>query len=384
MATNADPTVAAAAASLASVDAAADDAFDQAITELPTPTPEVQLPSAAEAPAQTAKEPEPGSDPAEAPTVAAGTSDEPEEYRNLLTKFNGDKGAAAKWSWENNNRAAQLAKEKAELEERLKALEPASNAEVKTPPAPEIPADLRRYDDKIRVTQDTYRNTATQFSQWKAQAEKLETEISDIVRKLGSRDLTLDRDALNDQLVQAYEKRDAANHNQSVLQDRLDALNEKWEELTHNRALAERLVAQERFVIEAREAKARSEEDAQVAAIRTQFNGTIDKLTADTSLVPEALAGRAKSYVIRAVKAQLADNLPIADIEKFTRDEITEFMAAAKAFHSAQSTEYAKLKQADAAMNAPTGPKAVASETKAPRADWTPAQWDQYLENAQL
>lgn len=388
MATNADPTVAAAAASLASVDAAADDAFDQAITELPTLASEVPPPSTTEAPAQTEKAQEAGSPPvADAPVVAAPSLPPAgsEERRNLLAKFNGDEDAAAKAYWETNNRASELARKLAEYEEKYGKDAGSPPAQAAPTPAPvEIPADLKRYDDKIRATEETYSKTHTEFIKWKAEGARLDKEINGIFRQLSSRDLTLDKEALTEKLTQANAEREAVQYEIGTLQDRLNGLNDKWEDLKHNRGLAERLVAQERFVIEAREAKARSEEDAQVAAIRTQFNGTIDKLTADTSLVPEALAGRAKSYVIRAVKAQLADNLPIADIEKFTRDEITEFMAAAKAFHSAQSTEYAKLKQADAAMNAPTGPKAVASETKAPRADWTPAQWDQYLENAQL
>jgi hypothetical protein len=369
-----------------SADAKAEAAFEKAMAEQVPQATEVPPPSPAEPKAETEQAQEAGSPPvADAPVAApslppAGS----EERRNLLAKFNGDEDAAAKAYWETNNRNAEMARKLAEYEAKYgKDASPAP--EAAQPPTPvEIPAELKRYDEKLRATEATYRTTHEEFKQWKAEGTRLDKEINGIFRQLSSRDLTLDKDALTEKLTQLNAEREAVTYNLGTLQDRLNGLNEKWEDLSHNRGLAEKLVAQERYITEAREAKARSEEDRVVESIRSQFNGTIDKLTSDATLVPTGLAAACKKHVLRAVKAQLADGVPIADIDKFTRDEIADFLAPAKEYHSVQSAEYAKLKQADAALSAPTGSKAVASETKRPSSDWTPEQWDKHLENVQL
>ena len=363
----------------------AGDAFEKSLSESsPSPAVEVQPQAPVEEP-KTEQAQEAGSPPVAEAAVAAVPSDEPEEYRNLLAKFNGDKGAAAKSWWETNNRAAEMARKVAEYEEKLKAQPASPAAEAPKPPAPEdIPAELKRYDDKLRATETSYRTTKEQHGQLDAEGKRLEQEIGKVVRQLASRDLTLDRDALNQKLVELHEQRAEVTGYLTTMGQSLAAMADRWEDLTHNRQLTERLLFQEREIREAREAKARTEEQSVVESIRTQFNSTIDKLTSDATLVPAALSEKCKKHVIRAVKAQLADNEPIADIDKFTRDEIAEFMAPAKDYHSVQSAEYAKQKQADAALSAPTGANAVASETKKPNADWTKEQWERHIEQVQL
>ncbi len=103
---------------------------------------------------------ETGTDPVETDESDAGTDpveaqpadEEPEDYRKALDKFGGDKGKFASEFWQAKNALSQAAKEKKQLEARLKELEgrtrqPEKPAAPPTPPEPH--PDLKRIDERI-------------------------------------------------------------------------------------------------------------------------------------------------------------------------------------------------------------------------------------------
>lgn len=96
---------------------------------------------------ETTDAPEAGTDP-----VEAQPADEPEEYRKALEKVGGDKAKLASEYWQAKNAASALAKEKRQLEERLKALEGQPRQPLKPevpPPPPQPHPDIEKLDKRI-------------------------------------------------------------------------------------------------------------------------------------------------------------------------------------------------------------------------------------------
>ena len=360
-----------------SIDSAADAAFAKALADQAQT--ETESPSVPDEPKTETQEA--GSPPTtEAAPVTAPTPEDSPEWKNLLSKY-GDKNAAAKQYWETNNRAAQLAKEKAELEEKLKAFEASPAAKpVATPEPSPAPAELQRVDVKIRATEEKYRNINGETQKYTQENTRLGQEIGKIVKQLASGDLSLDRDQLQAKLVDAYNEKAAVENYLDTLGERAELLNDKWQDLQSQREMYTRVLTQERELQAAREAKERDHEDIEVKSIRTQWDAIAEKVSKDAALIPASMAPRFLTRLKRETLAELASQEPITDYEKFARQVAADFMDPAKEFHQAQSATYAKQKAQDAATSAPTGAPALASETKRPRSEWTPQQWDKYHE----
>jgi hypothetical protein len=177
--------------------------------------------------------PETGTDPDE-----AQAADEPEDYRKLLDKFGGDKGKVANEFWQAKNALSAAAKEKRELEARLKELE----GRTRQPAQPEKPAeppqphpDIKRLDERI-----------TAFSQRGTEIEAEQRQIlidlgnATVERQVRERQLKAGEEFLSPEVKaemraelrawEAEEKRLQREFRQNELtkvdvQDRLDRLN---------------------------------------------------------------------------------------------------------------------------------------------------------------
>lgn len=381
------------AASSDAADAAFDSAFTSEIakveTAAPEPVKEGSTPSetASGTPASTETASAVGSTPpAEAVPVAPGTEDAP-EYQNLLAKYGGDKNAAAKSYWETAKSASQLKAERDALAQEIAALKAGSTPapkEIAKTPEPEVPSDLRWYDENIRAVENAYLETTKEKKEWGNRDKQLDVQIRDLRRKLSSNDLSLDKDALNTQLIAALDDKDAISNYLASLDAQIKSQDKEWVGLKQNRSFAAKVLEQDKALTEAREAKAREQEEHETSQFQTQWFGTIDKVAKDASIIPADLSQGFQKYVKQAGKAYVADGTPILDVEKFVRDSALEYVGEVKKFHEAQSRLYGQQKKADASVEAPTGANAFASETKRQRADWTQEQWAAYEEQIQL
>jgi hypothetical protein len=381
---------------LAALNEAADAAFDSAFTTEAakpttdagsTPVPEPAKPESTET-AQVA-----GSTPvAESQPVAPETQDAP-EYQNLLAKYGGDKNAAAKSYWETAKTAAQLTKEKEELAAKLATYE----AQGSTPKpqqteqaVKEIPTQLRWYDDRIRETETNFAKTqaerATYTNVEDGLGPRLDAEISSLRRQLTSRDLTIDKDALNDRLIQALDDREKVTNYVAHLDQKLRGFDKEWQGYKENRSIREAILEQAKEIQATREAKAKEQEDRETSQFHETWFGTIDKVSKDQSVVPQigSLPTKFVAFVKAMGMAEVANGNPIADVDKFVRQCAADFLSTSTEFHQAKAAEYGKLKKDDARIEGPKGSDALASETKKARADWTKQQWEQYEAQIEL
>lgn len=322
-------------------------------------------------------------------TPPVASTDEAVEWKNLVAKFNGDQNAAAKAYWETNNRASQLSREKEELAAKLAAYEKAASPAAPEAPKPapqDLPIELKRYDEKIRSVETNFAVTQKEKATYVQEGNRLDGVIRTLTRQLGSNKLDLDREDLTLKLTEAISERDAVSNYVAELDRRLYSFDEKWQELKENREIRAAILEQKKELEAAREAKARSDEEAQssqyIAKFQTDWNSTIDKVSKDTSVIPAVLSQRFEKFVRMLGKAFVADGQPIEDVNAFVLDAAKDFVAGAKDFHSAQSAQYAKEKINDAKTDSPKD--AMATETKRGRSDWTPQQWRDFEPNIEL
>ena len=372
---------------------AADAAFDAAFqTEIAKPEPAAEAvgstptPEPAETKSTETAEVAGSTPVAEAKPVAPEAQDTP-EYQNLLAKYGGDKNAAAKSYWETVKATAQLAKEKEELAAKLAAYEAQGStpkAEQAQQAVKEIPTELRRYDEKIRSVETEFQATQKERGKYVTEGERLDNVLLALDSELNSNDLTVDRDEVTRKIVTAMRERRAVSNYVAHLDSKLKGFDYTWQDLTDRRAMREAILEQAKELQTAREAKARFEEDQEVVSFKGTWDGTIEKVSKDPTIIPAVLSAKFDKYVRALGMAHVATGKPIEDVDKFVRDAAVEYMSGAKEFHQVQSTEYAKLKKDDAKTSSPEGGAALASETKRPRSDWTQAQWAAYEESIQL
>lgn len=144
-------------------------------------TTEVESPSAEDSPAETESPSAPSdevkADEAESPSTKAAEEDaEPEEWKNFLRKFNGDKGKAAKHYWDSQKSNAQLAKEAKEAKELKAKLEAIEKAKSEKPAEP--PAALKEVDEYITARNKALEKTLPQqelklFNDYRAQEKEI-------------------------------------------------------------------------------------------------------------------------------------------------------------------------------------------------------------------
>src|SRR5688572_18609694 len=166
---------------------------------------EVESPSTEEAPADVPESPsgetsdEAKTEEAESPSAKAAEADaEPEEWKNLLKKYNGDKGQAGKAYWKSVNDAAALAKENKELKAYREAAEKA-----KTEKPAEPHPTLKQVDDAITalskaIQADLPRQEIELFKELR----QYEKNIAVLEDKVANADIT-EKDALEVKLDNA-------------------------------------------------------------------------------------------------------------------------------------------------------------------------------------
>jgi hypothetical protein len=164
--------------------------------------------------------------------------------------------------------------------------------------------------------------------------------------------LTIDKDALNDRLIQALDDREKVTNYVAHLDQKLRGFDKEWQGYKENRSIREAILEQAKEIQATREAKAKEQEDRETSQFHETWFGTIDKVSKDQSVVPQigSLPTKFVAFVKAMGMAEVANGNPIADVD----------------------------------IEGPKGSDALASETKRPRADWTRQQWDQYEAQIEL
>lgn len=367
---------------------AADDKFDAAaqgdtaaVPAVPEPATPAASPAAAE---PVVKAQEVGSTP---PAEAKTTAETSPEWTNLLAKYKGDQNAAAKAYWETNNRASQLAKERDELAEKLKAVQaPGSTPAPQAQPTPvaQLVPELQRYEQKILSVEKTYLAKHKEHETYSTARATVKQQIAGLRRQLASNDISLDRDKLTADLMGALAQEDGIEQYLLSLENDMTSIDERWQELQMNQETVKRTLALERAAQEDREAKAQAQEQQQTEAFRTEWFGTIDRISKDATLVPAKHAERFVKLVKQAGMAHVAAGTPIENTEAFIKEQAAEFRSTLEAERQEAVAAYSQQKIQDSTLQAPTGKTALAPETKSPRKDWTRKDWDAHEENIVL
>lgn len=99
--------------------------------------------------------------------------DEPEEWRNLVKKYNGDKAAAGKAFWETQNYASQVRRENEELKQRLAGL-----TQPPEPEAEELAPDLQVLDERLSALKEQIDGHPKRLTELGIKANQLQIEIA--------------------------------------------------------------------------------------------------------------------------------------------------------------------------------------------------------------
>lgn len=238
-----------------------------------TDAPEVESPSAEETPADVPESPseqpsdETKATETESPSAKAAEEDaEPEEWKNLVKKYGGDKEKAGKAYWKAVNDNAQLAKENKELKAKWEAAEKA-----KSEPAQPHPT-LKQVDDYITaLTKDVEKTLPNQeakhYQEYQAALKavhELEYELKQAEKeedKLSIRTLTAEVKLARTELKQA--ERDVLNTQDTAQKTRYEI-----ERMGRYRKQVEQQIEAE--------AKAKQEQEGNLAEFMETFPDEID------------------------------------------------------------------------------------------------------------
>ena len=191
-----------------------------------------------------------GSTPSEAET-------EPQEWSNFLKKYNGDKAAAGRAYWEGTKSAAETARERDELRQRLAEYE----ASKEPPKAPEPPPRLQALEKSIKSFEAEKNELETQRNSIPQAIAGLDKEIAILEFQIARSD-DLDKPGLQAQLraVQAERTHNIASWQTKGrelarldwqlqdLQDRREGISQEFEAERERQEQAE--AANQKFMVE--------------------------------------------------------------------------------------------------------------------------------------
>lgn len=344
----------------------ADEAFDISTPE--TPEPSVTAPVET-APAEAAPEPtvvpeaQPGPPPAEAQGSATTYS---KDVNDLLLKHGGNMEAAARHYFETQKQNAELARQLEELRQQ------APRETTPTAPAEISDADVQVHDSRLRELDAEFQSLDERFREKEAKQKDLKGQIDDIQHKIANPDLEDDLAALSKDLrkllsqkgridaeVEKIRAEGKENLREQKYQAALKSQATKLASLYHSREA-------EQEALRSTEVKAfRSDYDTKAASVaeakipeisRKNFLDWAEALTFRYLRTPTGRDQRGNPIFTNVIE----------DANGWTSALADKYLAMLDEHHRAKSSEYSKLKAADATVNSGNG-ASVAPETKKAR-----------------
>lgn len=269
----------------------------------PAVPPPAPLPSFAKKDAKPEVSPTPASPEASKPLDLSKYSD---SYLNMLKKFvqGGEikteadlqtaQQKAGEDYWRNQTRLAELAKEK----------EIPSPSAAPTEPSPvSVPPELALYDQGLADLQTKGRVANSNIEGWGKEISRINSEIKSLQTRKSRGDTTLDPD----DLVHAFQERDAANAQLSNWQGHFETLREQNNALLHRKSEATSLLdVRSRLDRQAQEQEVREDTAAQKAFL-SDFDSTLTASVTEFKVAEEDRADlreiiRSRAYMQAGVK----------------------------------------------------------------------------------
>lgn len=298
----------------------------------------------------------------ESEEAAAGDEDEPEGWRNLVEKFEGDKDKIQQAFWRNNNEIARLAKELKELKAKPAADRPTRTTVEPSPRATKAPSTAEKPIEEHPAVVEL----ETHISTLQGRIEALNTEGAASRQKI--------EDQKEKVSVLKYEVRQQGDLADQALKDRLDlaeerlaALQEKHQEKGHlrnslvadlNKAEARREAVRGEALRD-RERQQQAAKDAE--SFSESFPNEVDQLIVEVSDeigIPDK--AEVREHLWSVVNAQMCLALwrlgPGTDVTETEHEEMVRTFVGqyAKAHGYAKAKSFASTSREKAAVSART------------------------------
>lgn len=325
---------------------------------------------ATEPPSEPAKEEAVKTDeqPAEPNSVEASQPAVNKDYEDWLTKWGGpnrDPNVAARASWDANNRLSEQANRIKELEAKTTA--PPAEVVAKEPEPEPVPADVKRFDDKLRAIEEHNKILQEDFGKVQDAKDAARKEINRLVDQIAGNDLELDADVAARKSLKAKRAEfEYLLREEQAIRVEHERLKDKYDSTKTLKQITERTLA----LSSAREAEIRDVESRREEAAIEQFGVAFFKALPEVASqgdqkIPESLMDDWKEFAKTRSHARLrVEDLKTEDIPAFLADAKKAFLSTLDKFHRSKAAEYAKQKTLDASVNAPDGKAAVAGEVK--------------------